>query len=260
MIVKKKLAVIQALLILVFICCGGYIGKYFYDLHKAEKGYDELKRIVDSHTSVDASDNYIVKRAENGMLEQYYELYNQNNDMAGWIRIPDTAVDYPVVRYSDNEYYLHKNFEKKYQFSGIPFLDYQCNENSQNSIIYAHNMKNGSMFAALAKFEKRDFYENHKKIIYDTLYDKGEYEIISAFTTKVGSKNEFKYYEYADIEDEQRFKEYVDKVKSLSFYDTCVNAEYGDRLLTLSTCAYHTSNERFVVVARKHNEQEEKNT
>lgn len=120
--IVKKLAVIQALLILVFICCGGYIGKYFYDLHKAEKGYDELKRIVDSHTSVDASDNYIVKRAENGMLEQYYELYNQNNDMAGWIRIPDTAVDYPVVRYSDNEYYSIKILKKSISSAEYRFL------------------------------------------------------------------------------------------------------------------------------------------
>lgn len=256
MTVKKKLAVIQALLLLIFVCCGGYIGKYFYDAHKAQKGYDELKQTVKSYTpQEDASEGYIVKRAENGMLEQYYELYNQNNDMAGWICIPDTKIDYPVVRYTDNEYYLHKNFEKKYQFSGIPFLDYQCSENSMNSIIYAHNMKNGSMFAVLAKYEKRDFYEGHKKINYDTLYDKGEYEIISAFTTKVGAEHEFKYFEYADIEDEQRFKEYVDKVKSLSFYDTGVSAEYGDSLLTLSTCAYHTSNERFVVVARKHDDQ-----
>ncbi len=260
MTLKKRFIVIQALLLLIFLCCGGYVGKYFYDSHKAQKGYDELKEIVEAHTAVDASDGYTVKRAENGMLEQYYVLYNKNNDMTGWISIPDTAVDYPVVRYTDNEYYLHRNFDGQYQFSGIPFLDYQCNENSMNSIIYAHNMKDGSMFAAIAKYEKRDFYENHKKLFYDTLYDKGEYEIISAFTTKVGAKDEFKYYEYADIEDEQRFKEYVDKAKSLSFYDTGVNAEYGDSLITLSTCAYHTSNERFVVVARKHNEQEEKNT
>lgn len=80
---------------------------------------------------------------------------------------------------------------------------------------------------------------------------KAEYEIVSAFTTKVGASNEFKYYDYADIESEERFNEYVTQAKSRSFYDTGVNTVYGDSLITLSTCAYHTSNERFVVIARK---------
>ena len=164
------------------------------------------------------------------MLECYYSLYQQNNDMVGWIKIPDTPVDYPVVKYSDNEFYLHKNFNKEYQFSGIPFLDYQSNDESVNKIIYAHNMKNGTMFASLADYEDKSFYDAHKNIMYDTLYDKGEYEIVYAFTTKVGASNEFKYYNYAD---------------------TGVNTVYGDSLITLSTCAYHTSNERFVVIARK---------
>ena len=251
MIVKKRLTVIQVLLILIFVGCCVYLGKYFYDSHKAESGFDELKKVVEKTERADATDGYIDKRADNGMLECYYSLYQQNNDMVGWIKIPDTPVDYPVVKYSDNEFYLHKNFNKEYQFSGIPFLDYQSNDESVNKIIYAHNMKNGTMFASLADYEDKSFYDAHKNIMYDTLYDNGEYEIVSAFTTKVGASNEFKYYDYADIESEGLFKEYVTQAKSCSFYDTGVNTVYGDSLITLSTCAYHTSNERFVVIARK---------
>ena len=251
MIVKKRLTVIQVLLVLIFVGCCGYLGKYFYDSHKAESGFDELKKVVEKTERADATDGYIDKRADNGMLECYYSLYQQNNDMVGWIKIPDTPVDYPVVKYSDNEFYLHKNFNKEYQFSGIPFLDYQSNDESVNKIIYAHNMKNGTMFASLADYEDKNFYDAHKNIMYDTLYDKGEYEIVYAFTTKVGASNEFKYYDYADIESEERFNEYVTQAKSRSFYDTGVNTVYGDSLITLSTCAYHTSNERFVVIARK---------
>lgn len=252
---KKIITVIQALLILIFIFCGGYVGKYFFDSHKAQKGFDELKSIVEKNTAADASDGYETKRAQNGMLEQYVALWKQNSDMAGWIKIPDTKIDYPVVKYTDNEFYLHKNFEKKYQFSGIPFLDYQCKNESVNSIIYAHNMKDGTMFAALSKYDDKAFYDAHKKIQYDTVYDKGTYDIMAVFMTKVGSKNEFKYYNYADIEDETRFNEYVEEVKKLSVYDTGINAEYGDRLVTLSTCAYHTSNERIVVVGRMKNKE-----
>ena len=109
MIVKKRLTVIQVLLILIFVGCCVYLGKYFYDSHKAESGFDELKKVVEKTERADATDGYIDKRADNGMLECYYSLYQQNNDMVGWIKIPDTPVDYPVVKYSDNEFYLHKN-------------------------------------------------------------------------------------------------------------------------------------------------------
>ncbi len=247
MTVKKLLTVVQVLLILVFLACGGYTAKYFYDSHKAQKGFEELKE----ETLSDAAGGEESERDENGMLKKYAELHARNSDMTGWLTVALTPIDYPVVRSADNEYYLHKNFDKEYQFSGIPFADCQCADGAVNTIIYAHNMKDGTMFAALADYEDRAFYETHKNIKYDTLYDEGEYEIIAAFTTKVGAKNEFKYYEYADIGDEKKFNEYVNTVKTLSFYDTGKSAVWGDELLTLSTCAYHTSNERFVVVAKK---------
>lgn len=248
---KNKFLIIQVLLIIVFLGCGGYVGKYFYDAHRAQEGYEELRQLMKKNAQDDVTGSYIESRAENGMLEEYYDLYAKNNDLRGWLRIPGTVIDYPVVQYGDNDFYLHKDFDKKYQYSGIPFLDYQSAENSMNMIIYAHNMKDGSMFAALADYEDKSFYEQHKDIVYDTVYDRGKYEIIGAFRTKVGSKDEFKYYEYADIETEERFTEYLEKVKKHSFYDTGVWADYGDSLLTLSTCAYHTSNERIVVVAKK---------
>lgn len=252
--VKRIITVIQLLLVLLFLCCAGYIGKYFYDAHKAQEEFAILKEEVEEHTPSDASDKAEEKYAKNGMLIRYYELYQKNNDMAGWLKISDTPIDYPVMQAEDNEYYLHRDFYKNYQFSGIPFLDCQSTETSENRIIYAHNMKNGTMFAAVAKYDNKSFYDEHKIINYDTLYERGAYEIISVFRTTVGSKNEFKYYEYADIETEEAFKEFVTKAKSLSVYSTGVDAKYGDKLLTLSTCAYHTSNERIVIVARKNQE------
>ncbi|MCH5210927.1 MAG: class B sortase [Oscillospiraceae bacterium] len=244
---KKKITVIQVLLILVVICCGGYTTKYFYDSHKAQTGFEELKQEVEAHSPK----GDVVSRANNGMLEKYYGLYTRNNDMVGWLNIPGTVVDYPVVRHTDNDFYLHKNFDKEYQFSGIPFLDYQCYDGTLNSIIYAHNMRDGSMFAVITKFTDKAFYDAHKSITYDSLYNEEKYEIIAAFTTKVGADNEFKYYNYADMDDKRQFDEYVSTAKLLSFYDTGVTAQYGDKLLTLSTCAHRASNDRFVIVAKK---------
>lgn len=248
---KKKLTVIQILLILLVIACASVIFKYFYDAKHSQNTYDELRNTVEKKREEDASGGYEVKRSENGMLELYYDLYRENGDMAGWIRIPDTNIDYPVVKCADNEFYLNKDFYKKYQQNGTPFIDYQCNDNSLNTIIYAHNMKNGGMFAPLLKYADKEFYAKHKYIFYDTLYDKGKYEIISVFTTVVGDKNEFKYYKYSNIETEEQFNKYADTVKTLSKYDTDTTVTFGEKLITLSTCAYHNTNERFVVTAKK---------
>lgn len=254
MIVKRVITVIQLLLILLFLCCVGYIGKYFYDAYKAQEGFEILQEEVREHTPPEDTAGNEEQYAENGMLIQYYELHEKNNDLKGWIKIDGTPIDYPVMQAKDNDYYLHRDFYKNYQFSGIPFLDYDCSDTSMNSIIYAHNMKNGTMFAAVSEYDDKDFYNAHKTINYDTLYERGEYEIMSVFRTKVGSKNEFKYYEYANIDTKDAFDEFVAKAKSLAVYNTGVNAEFGDNLLTLSTCAYHTSNERLVIVACKKHE------
>lgn len=256
MIVKRAITVIQVLLIFVFLGCAGYVGKYFYDAHNAQKQFEELSEtVMENAPAVDATGGYEEKYAENGMLLQYYELYSQNNDMVGWLKIKDTVIDYPVVQAKDNEYYLHRDFYKNNQFSGIPFLDYESVEASKNKIIYAHNMKNGTMFATVAKYDDEEFYKAHRTITYDTVYERGEYDIISVFRTTVGSKTEFKYYEYADMETEEEFDEYVRRVKALSIHATNTMPSYGDTLLTLSTCAYHTSNERIVIVARKRGEE-----
>lgn len=249
---KKKLAVIQALLLCIAVMCGVYLIRYYQGLKRAGEEYGEIRNIVRTAQIADAQSKYLGYSAEDArVLESYAELSKTNSDMAGWIKIPDTKIDYPVVRYSDNSFYLHKNFEKKYLYSGIPFMDYQCEENSHNIIIYAHNMRDGSMFAALSDYENKAFYDKHRRIYFDSLNERGVYEIIAAFSTKVGSKNEFKYYNYAYIENEDQYNEYVSSVKKLSYYNTGVTAHYGERLVTLSTCAYHTSNERFVVVAKK---------
>ncbi len=253
MIVKKKLTVIQALLLCVFLVCAVYLGKYFYDLNSARQTFDELRKEVTAKTPEDASGAYEEEYAEDGVLVQYDELYQKNNDFKGWIKIDGTPVDYPVVKAKDNDFYLNRDFYKKKQSSGIPFIDYECSDDGLNTIIYAHNMKDGSMFAGLSKYTDKDFFTSHTVINYDTLTERGQYEIFSVFKTTVGSKNEFKYYDYANITNEERYNEYISKVKALSMQKSDITPVFGERLLTLSTCAYNTQNERLVVVARKKN-------
>lgn len=188
------------------------------------------------------------------MLAKYAPLYELNPDMYGWIRIDDTIIDYPVMYAPDEpEKYLHADFENQYSFSGVPFLDGSCTPESDNLIIYGHNMANGTMFRALTRYEEKSFWEQHPTICFDTLYEEQEYEVLAAFYDRVYYKSEtvFKFYQFIDAENEADFEYAMQNYKEKALYDTGVTANYGDQLITLVTCAYHVENGRFVVVARR---------
>lgn len=112
-------------------------------------------------------------------------------------------------------------------------------------------MNNGTMFADLFKYESKDFYREHKIIRFDTLSGFGEYEIVAVFKTVAYSEQGFKYYHFTRAESAEDFDDYIAQCKALSLYDTGVTAEYGDRLITLSTCEYSRKNGRMVVVAKR---------
>ena len=124
---------------------------------------------------------------------------------------------------------------------------------SDNIIIYGHHMNDGSMFTGLMKYRNKSFWEGHKTITFDTLTDRHQYEVIAVFKTVVytDSSDSFKYYEFTDAENAAEFDAYVAKCKELSLYDTGVSAEYGDKLISLSTCEYSRNNGRLVVVAKR---------
>lgn len=187
------------------------------------------------------------------ILEQYRELHEQNPDMVGWIKIDGTVIDYPVMHTSD-DFYLSHGFDKAESKSGVPFIDKRCTVEpfGTNTIIYGHHMKNGTMFAGLENYEDEDYYKEHPTIRFDTLYTQQEYEIITVFKSQIYRKSDsvFKHYDFLNAEDAAAYNEYIANIKALSLYDTGVTATYGDELITLVTCAYHTENGQFVVVAK----------
>lgn len=188
------------------------------------------------------------------ILPQFQELVEQNSDLAGWLTIDGTPIDYPVM-YSPNdpERYLHKNFDRAYSFAGLPFIDASCQVDQGNRIIYAHNMLDGSMFRSLLKYEQKNFWEAHPTIQFSTLYQQEEYEVVAAFYDHIYKKTDtnFKFYQFYDTTDEDHFNEALAHFAGNQLYETGVEAKLGDHLLTLVTCSYHTDNGRFVVIARK---------
>lgn len=189
------------------------------------------------------------------ILPKYAGLWEQNNDLAGWISIEGTEIDYTVMYTPEEpEYYLHRGFDREEAASGSLFIGEGWTADAGNIIIYGHHMRDGTMFGSLDEYKSEEYAKEHPIIRFDTLTTEGEYQVMAAFYSELYSlkeKDVFRYYWYADLRKKERFEEYVEEVKKAALYDLGVEAVYGDELLTLSTCSYHTDKGRFVVVARK---------
>ena len=183
-------------------------------------------------------------------------LHEKNPDCVAWITIEGTVIDYPVMyRPSQKNYYLHRDFNGNHASAGALFIAENCDpDDSDNVIIYGHHMNSGKMFAALNKYKKQSYYEEHKRIVYETLNGHVTYEVMFAFTTPVYTGHDFEYYAFSKANSAEEYDAYISACRERALYDTGVTAQYGDKLLTLSTCEYSQKNGRMVVVARKTNE------
>lgn len=206
--------------------------------YEQEKIFEEMTNIV----------NKVEEKEENTI--NIKELYEINNDIVGWIQIDNTNMNYPVMQTKDNpNYYLKRNFYKEYSSLGTPYMAENCNiETSNNLIIYGHHIKGKRVFGELENYKSKEYYNSHKIIIFYTIQEKAEYEIIAVFKTIAYTG--FRYYEFYNIKNEKEFNTFIKKCKEL-FYGIEETAKYGDRLITLSTCEYSNKNGRLVVVARK---------
>lgn len=186
--------------------------------------------------------------------EKYAELLALNSDLAGWISIEGTIFDYPVMYKPDSkEYYLRRGFDKTYNYYGTPYIWEYCELNSDNLIIHGHNIRGDDMFGLLERYKEEDYYKEHPVIRFDTMEEYGVYDIVSVFVTTiaVGAADAYPYYQFIDARDQEEYDQFIADVKELSFYDTGVDAQYSDKLITLSTCDYTREEGRLVVVARK---------
>lgn len=186
----------------------------------------------------------------------YEDYYLANPDMAGWLVVPGTVIDYPIMWTPEDEnFYLYRDFKKRDNNNGCLILDTDSSLDplTTNLIIHGHNMKSGAMFGNLTDYEKQSYFEDHKQIILYTPECQRNYEVIAVFRSQVYKKTDdvFKFYKFFQADTEEQFNDFYDNIKELSLYDTGVTAEFGDRFITLSTCVYHVTNGRFVVVAKE---------
>ena len=190
------------------------------------------------------------------MLPEYRKMYETNSDLAGWIVIDGTDINYPVVQSKVyQEFYLDHNFDGEEDDAGSIFADARNDIllPDDNIIIYGHNMKDGSMFGTLQYYLDKDYYDKHSTLSFDTLRKHGTYKIAAVGLSKISEESDdtFKYYDFINADSKKEFKKYVENIKKLEAYDTGVNLEYGDKLVTLSTCNSVEKDGRFFIVAKE---------
>ena len=182
-------------------------------------------------------------------------LAQRNKDLAGWIRIEDTIVNYPVMYTPEElEKYLHRNFEGQYSLAGLPFLDTAYPPDSQkvNQIIYAHNMKSGQMFAILNEYLKDDFWAKYRSLSFYTLSTHRDYEVLALIPLVLGPMDDPKMMIFHPLTTDN--EQSVAEINSyLMSYARRLDGkvQLGDDLLTLVTCRHARDSDRLILVARK---------
>ena len=193
------------------------------------------------------------------ILPEYQEIYAENHDLVGWLEIEGTVINYPVLQSDteeDSQFYLTHSFAKKKDKNGSLFMDYRNDflERHTNLIIYGHNMKSGAMFGTLKRYLEKGYLEKHPTLRFDTIYERGTYEVIGAFLSEVSYQDEytFRYYNFLNADNESEFEAFCVNVMQLdALKKGTLDAKYGDQLLTLSTCSSYTEEGRMFIIAKR---------
>ena len=200
--------------------------------------------------------NETINRDSLTVLPEYEGLVDKNPDTVGWLSIPGTEINYPVVqKEDDNEYYLNHSFEGEDDSNGALFVDYRSdivNEHS-NTIIYGHNMNSGLMFGNLDSYLDQDYFNSHRTVSFNTIYEHRTYEIVAVCLSRVEyqDENSYRYYNFIQAENRAEWDAFVSNVNQLSIFSHDVDLEETDKVLTLSTCNNYTEDGRLFVVAKR---------
>ena len=232
----------------------------FIGYSSGDKEYKDLQQYVlsepetpDQNSSSDTTSEDATEEeaTETASLKEdridFASLKEINDEAVGWIEIPGTEISYPVVHTTDNTYYLTHTFRRQENKSGAIFVEASNagDFSDLHTIIYGHNMKNGSMFAGLKNYGKKNYYEAHPYIYLDQEDGTHCYQIFSCHEADVTDITYTVGYRSDDT-----YAAFLDELTASSLYDTGVSVGTDDSVITLSTCTSNGS-KRFVVHAKK---------
>ena len=255
--------VIVTIIFIAALICFGYsayqLGMYAWQTHVTKENISILSGMVNKETAAESEEADPRTDAEK-MMDKYGALYRKNPDFIGWLTVPGTAIDNPVMDTpEDGQHYLRKNFDGNYDIAGMIFIDERCKLDpadhvSTDIIIYGHRMKNDTMFGPLKYYKEEDFCKENNIVYFDTLYRPGTYVIFAAFLGKAYEEGSsaFAYYNFIDASTEEEMTDYLENIKALAHYYDEENAPvFGDEIITLSTCDYYTQDGRLALLAKR---------
>lgn len=239
---KIFLYALRLIFLIVLIISIIYIVKWFIDKEENRKIVEKV-----SDSIIKESDNQ--ENIDIGYRIDFQKLKDINNEIVGYLKVNGTNIEYPVVKAENNNYYLKRNLDKKYNSGGWIFADYKNNFDGtdKNIVIYGHNMKDNSMFGSLKNVLKEEWYNNEQNYIIDFITEKEEqqYEVFSIYQIK----NE-DYYINTEFENNNEFINFTNTLKQRSIKDFNIEILEEDSILTLSTCA-NNNKYRVVLHAKK---------
>lgn len=244
---KIILTVLIIILAVVFAVSAYKLISTLHEYKVADNMYSNLNNRFVSGKTADAEDD--ADKEHSPISVDFDELLAQSPDVVGWIYSADTPINYPVVQGEDNDFYLHRFMDGTWNPSGTIFLDIACEGDftSRNTIIYGHHMNDGSMFASLSEYRKQgqDYYDQHSVMYLNTPTQNYKIEVFAGILTDAESDV------YAiSFSSEESFTDYIQRMKAQSVFESPVEVQPEDNIVTLSTCAYDFENARFVILGR----------
>lgn len=260
---QKRFAVVVTVLAAIGIVVSVWnLGKPFLEEYRSEQKFKKLRQeslVAFTEDDILEDTPTDMGNTPRSMENPYENIFSQNEDMVAWLVVDDTVIDYPVMQtMRDEEYYLHRDFYGEPDNSGCLLLDTDSSlydsAATSNLIIHGHNMKLGTMFGNLDQYKELSYWQEHQYIDLYTKNELREYQVMAVFYSQVYYPEDqvFKYYDFFHADTEESFADFYNNIKTLSLYDTGVEAQLGDQFLTLSTCTYHVDEGRFVVVCKEY--------
>ncbi len=266
--------------IIAIVVCSYLVGSYYYDRWASKRKTEEIIGIYEIYDNTpphveEVKDEGDKRKKYSGMLDGARKLYDLNHDIVGVITIPDTPINNPVLQAEDNVKYLNKKYDLTDNIAGEIFLDYRNHfdevgedgylkvPNSDNLVIYGHNMLDEQMFGSLKYYAWRENYYGEHPIIYlNSNYERYTYKIFAFFILDAEDETDTKFdcWNTLDFANEKEFYDYVNEAKRRSIRLNNVDVKYGDPLITLFTCNTSLPDDergRLIIMARQLREGED---
>jgi len=251
------LTVIFCVALAVFLGAGYMLVSQLLEYHRGEKEYGQMVELVGDVVSEENEQALLEEDTAEALIQsetyieswrvKMAELTATNEDLVGWIWIPDTEINYPIVQGEDNNYYLKRTFNGQRNANGSIFMDYRNAADflDANTVLHGHHMRNGTMFAGLVDFQKQAFVDEHP-FVYIVMPDGRveRYGIYACYVTEADSQ-----YTRVNFDDAEEHQDYVDWTLKNSLIHTPYTADVNSHILTLSTCAYNYDSARCTVQA-----------